>query len=174
MSACPNMMMHVHTWPLFTLLCPRRQVVTLLDRLCEFARSPPKNTTFLPILGNHDLAFLLANDPSSFRAQRHDWFRRWTGRYMNLDVPPTPVQYTKTAQLDRDAFRGVLAGTKSHHVAFLSSLPWYRVRRIASRCRATFSTSSLTGCVTAAGQASVRTCGSASRGRRATACRTAA
>ena len=111
------------------------RVVELVDRLMQLHTSPPPNTTVRSIIGNHDMAFVLAaTDAKAFGARRHDWYARWTG-YWNADVPNTAAQYvghdngTVAKPLRWVSAQEFRAAIRPDHLAFLKSLPWVlRVR----------------------------------------------
>lgn len=76
------------------------------------------------IMGNHDLACLLASEPTmfnmpaSYRYRGQDWWTRWIGRFQNSGGE-THKQYGAVSQIEFSHAFPV------HHKAWLTARPWY-------------------------------------------------
>lgn len=71
------------------------------------------------ILGNHDLACILAYNPGEFNNQCNiDWWQRWVQTFQ-MDHGRTAEQYGASTQSE---FQRLFP---QHHYNFLVSLPWY-------------------------------------------------
>ena len=90
-----------------------QDIAPLLDRLIALRAERPD--TFLPIIGNHDLACLRA---LGFPGDSPDpaWFKEWN-HYWNKDLS-TPARYGAS---DLDGFARAMP---LNHYRFLASLPW--------------------------------------------------
>lgn len=96
----------------------------LVDRCLEFAEAHPGS--FLPVLGNHDLACLLtlglvpASQEASPEEARAAWWERWKSRYPNGKRYWTPSQYGAESLSEFEE------RLPEAHRAFFAGLPWYR------------------------------------------------
>lgn len=90
----------------------------LIERLSKFTST--HQGRFLPILGNHDLACLLALGKQDAASGDEAWWERWNRRYTNGYEVRTPTQYgAKTLAEFRQKFA-------PSHWRFLAELPWAR------------------------------------------------
>lgn len=94
------------------------EIRDLIERLSTFGAEHPGK--FLPILGNHDLACLLALGRQDAASGDEAWWERWNRRYTNGHEVRTATQYgAKTLVEFREKF-------EPSHWRFLADLPWAR------------------------------------------------
>ena len=100
------------------------EIPALLDFLCGVNEAGGKfgPMTFLPILGNHDMACLLALEPTAFGSTptATTWWQRWH-RFWNPGYG-TPELYGCSPGCSVDAFRDAFP---ADHKRFLLALPWH-------------------------------------------------
>eukprot|EP00999_Lentomonas_sp_LEN2_P002903 NODE_766_length_1208_cov_101.517114_g726_i0.p1 GENE.NODE_766_length_1208_cov_101.517114_g726_i0~~NODE_766_length_1208_cov_101.517114_g726_i0.p1 ORF type:complete len:322 (+),score=16.55 NODE_766_length_1208_cov_101.517114_g726_i0:174-1139(+) len=93
------------------------QVPALMERLVQL-QADPGPITFLPILGNHDCAGLLAaSSEFNTKTTPREWFKAWS-HYHNPGGQ-TYAQYGASGAADW------CKKLPEHHKEFLKNLPWY-------------------------------------------------